>query len=178
MCRKGKWKAKLSTFSQAGCRMLHISIAGVRGLGEAVHSFCGVLPCVRGLQILCYCWSQSCLLFPLLLERRVFRNLLWKVPLNDGLVTSFIPSCLTDKRCRTIPVQMWNGKISPDSCQWSALSGWLFHDSFSVQFFMTSVSSSSPVHVTPFVVILQPLLKTQDEFDQWLPGDALQGVGW
>lgn len=56
------------------------------------------------------CWNQSCLLISVTLEEECSETLLWKLPLNNGLVTSFIPLCLTDVSCRTIPVQIWNGK--------------------------------------------------------------------
>lgn len=96
------------------------------------------------------CW------FPSLLEGGCSETLLWKLPLDNDLVTSSIPSRVTDKRCTTISVQMWNGKrffltrVSGVLCQGG------YSMIVSVQFLITSASSSSPVHVTPFAFIFYP----------------------
>lgn len=133
--RKVKWKAKVSTFSKSGCHMLYISIAWVSGLGEAVHSFCGVLPLCKGTaNLLLTAGISHVSSFPSVLEEGCSETLLWKLPLDDGLITSFIPphrewniQFNTFNRCKMQNYPSANVKkeeIFPDSCQWSALSGW------------------------------------------------------
>lgn len=131
MCRKVKWRAKLSPFSKSGCPMLHISTAGVSGLGEAQHSFCGVLLCVKGCKSSVNSWNQSCLLIPITLQRRVLRILALKA--SFGQWFGYLLHSITFNRYKmqnnpSADVK-WE-EIFPDSCQWSVLSGWLFRGSF------------------------------------------------